>query len=71
MNQKKFNVTVRSFDPKQSMQSGQEFVRLVDSPDEEHAISAAMSNTIAFTTKSAGQDLLSIAFCYTAVTEGL
>ncbi len=67
MHLKKFNVTVRSFDPRQGVETGQEFVLPVDSPDEEHAISAAMSNAVAFTTRTEGQRLLPIAFCCTDV----
>ncbi len=63
MNLKKFDVTVRRFDPAQGLASGKEFVLPVDSPDEEHAVSAAMSNAIAFTTKVQGSSPLSIAFC--------
>ncbi len=69
MTLKRFNVTVRRFDPRQGLESGQAFVLPVDSPDEEHAISAAMSNAVAFTTKSEGQQLLPIAFCCTDVQE--
>ena len=66
---KKFNVTVRRFDPTQGPASGQEFVLPVDSPDAEHGISAAMSNAIAFTTKSSGGSVLPVAFLCTAVAE--
>ena len=62
MELKKFNVTVRSFDPQKDVASGEEFVLPVDSPDEEHAVSAAMSNAIAFTTKVRGGSPLPIAF---------
>ncbi len=48
---KKFNVTVRRFDPAKGLASGMDFVLPVDSPDEEHAVSAAMSNAVAFTPK--------------------
>lgn len=60
---RKFNVTVRSFDPQKGVASGDEFILPVDSPDEEHAVSAAMSNAIAFTTKMQGSSPLPIAFC--------
>ncbi len=43
---KKFNVTVRRFDPAKGFASGTEFVLPVDSPGEEHAISAAISNVL-------------------------
>ncbi len=69
MNLKKFNVTVQCFDPHQGLASGREFVLPVDSPDAEHAASAAMSNAVAFTTKLDGGAALPIAFCCTAVSE--
>lgn len=69
MDLKKFNVTVRSFHPEQGLQNGQDFVLPVDSPDEEHAMSAAMSNAIAFTKKLEGDTVLPIAFRCTAVVE--
>ena len=69
MQLKKFNVTVRRFDPKQGINNGESFVLPVDSPDEEHAVSAAMSNAVAFTTKVQGTSVLPIAFCCTAVSE--
>ena len=71
MNLKKFDVTVRSFHPQQGPESGQEYILPVDSPDEEHAVSAAMSNAVAFTTKVQGGKVLPIAFCCTAITERL
>ncbi len=40
---------------------------LGDSPDEEHAVSAAMSNAIAVTTKVQGSLPLPIAFCCVGV----
>ena len=66
---KKFNVTVRRFDPQQGLEGGVEFILPVDSPDEEHAVSAAMSNAVAFTTKIQGTTVLPLAFCCTAVAE--
>ncbi len=62
MELKKFNVIVRRFDPSKGLASGEEFVLPVDSPDEEHALSAAMSNAVAFTTKMQGSATLPIAF---------
>ena len=64
---KKFNVVVRRFDPHRGVASGEDFVLPVDSPDEEHAVSAAMSNAIAFTTKVQGSSPLPIAFCCVGV----
>lgn len=62
MDLKKYNVTVRRFDPAEGADSGETFVLPVDSPDEEHAISAAMSNAVAFTTKVRLGILLKVAF---------
>ena len=63
MKLKKFNVIVRRFEPQKGSAGGEEFILPVDSPDEEHAVSAAMSNAIAFTTKVQGSSPLPIAFC--------
>ncbi len=63
MELKKFNVIVRRFDPHKGLANGEEFILPVDSPDEEHAVSAAMSNAIAFTTKVQASSPLQIAFC--------
>ncbi len=62
MELKKYNVTVCRFDPSQGIATAEQFVLPVDSPDEEHAVSAAMSNAVAFTTKIQGSSLLPIAF---------
>jgi hypothetical protein len=62
MELRKFNVTVRRFDLTQGPASGEEFVLLVDSPDAEHAVLAAMSNAVAFTTKVQGGSVLPVAF---------
>ena len=67
MRLEQFSVTVRCFDPLKGLDSGSEFVLPVDSPDAEHAVSAAMSNAVAFTTKLDGQAVRSLAFCCTAV----
>ena len=67
MELKQFNVIVRSFDPQKGVTSGEEFILPVDSPDEEHAVSAAMSNAIAFTPKLQGGSPLPIAFCCVGV----
>ncbi len=60
---KRFNVTVRRFDPAKGLASGTDFVLPVDSPDEEHA----MSNAVAFTPKMQGGTVLSVAFACMAV----
>ena len=64
---KRFNVTVRRFDPAKGLASGTDFVLPVDSPDEEHAVSAAMSNAVAFTRKVEGATVLPVAFACVAV----
>ncbi len=66
---KKYNVTVRRFDPSRSADPGEQFVLPVDSPDPEHAISAAMSNAVAFSTKSSGMSVLPVAFTCVAIAE--
>ena len=64
---KRFDVTVRRFDPARGLSSGTDFVLPVDSPDEEHAASAAMSNAVAFTRKWQGGQVRSGAFACVAV----
>ena len=64
---RKFNVTVRRFDPAKGLASGTDFVLPVDSPDEEHAVSAAMSNAVAFTRKMQDGTVLPVAFICVAV----
>ena len=64
---KNFHVTIRRFDPARGLGSGTDFVLPVDSPDEEHAVSAAMSNAVAFTRKTEGSRVLSVAFACVAV----
>ena len=61
-----FVVTVRRFDPGRP-EEGEEFDLPVGSPDAEHAVSAAMSNAIAFTTKVDAGTLRPVAFQATAV----
>jgi hypothetical protein len=65
----KFNVTVKCFDPTSDLDKGETFVLPVDSLDPEHAVSAAMSNAVAFTQKLQGQNPLPIAFQYVAMCE--
>ena len=62
MELKKFNAIVKRFSPLEGPTSSETFVLPVDSPDEEHAVSAAMSNAIAFSTKVAGNIPLPVAF---------
>lgn len=65
----KYNVTVRVFDPAEGPGSGEEFCLPVDSPDKEHAVSAAMSNAVAFTTKVRMGSLVAVAFLCVGVEE--
>ncbi len=62
-----YTVTVRRFEPSAGFASGTDFALPVDSPDEEHAVSAAMSNAVAFTRKVAGGTPLPIAFACMAI----
>ena len=66
---KKFEVSVRRFDPAAGLESGEEFALPVDSPDEEHAASAAMPNAIAFTPKVQDGVVAPVAFCCIGVRE--
>ena len=66
---KKYNVTVRRFNPAQSSKLGEQFVLPVDSPDPEHAISAAMSNAVAFSAKSNGMSVIPVAFTCVGIAE--
>lgn len=50
MSLQRYTVTVRRFDPA-DLDAGETFELPVDSPDAEHAVSAAMSNAVAFTPK--------------------
>lgn len=68
-NLKKFNVTIKRFNPQQGLESGEELVLPVDSPDEEHAAASVMSNVISFTTKMQGSTALPVAFCCVGVSE--
>ncbi len=59
---KKFDVTIRRFDPTQGSASGQEFVLPVDSPDEEHAIASTLANAASWPGKVADGQPLPFAF---------
>ena len=65
---KKFNVTIRRFNPQQGLSSGEDFVLPVDSPDEEHAVSSTMANAVSFTTKTNGSSVVPVAFTCTAIS---
>ena len=68
-NLKHFNVTIRRFDPKKGLSSGEDFVLPVDCIDAEHAISSTLANAVAFTKKSDGAEVLPVAFCCTGIQE--
>ncbi len=68
MQLKKYNVTIRRFNPTDDG-SVEEFVLPVDSPDAEHAASSTLANAISWTTKTAGGSLLPVAFQAIAVVE--
>ncbi len=59
---KPYNVTILVFDPTKGMESGQDYVLPVDSPDEEHAIASTTANAASFTTKVGGGKPLPVAF---------
>ncbi len=67
----KFEVTIRRFDPTAGPESAgsDELVLPVDSPDAEHAVSAAMSNAVAFTPKVDDGRLRPVAFWATGVRQ--
>ena len=62
MQLKRYTVYVRRFHLATGIESGAVFALPVDSPDEEHAISAAMSNAVAFTRKTEGSAVIPVAF---------
>ena len=59
---KPFNVTIRVFDPTKGLESGQDYVLPVDSPDAEHAIASTTANAASFTKKADGGKALPVAF---------
>ena len=66
---KKYNVTIRRFDPAQGPQSGQEFVLPVDSPDEEHAIASTIANAASWPGKLANGRPVPMAFTAVRVSQ--
>ena len=64
---RKFDVTIRRFDPSQDPARGELFVLPVDSPDEEHAAASTLSNAISFSRKTNGSRVLSVAFMVVSV----
>lgn len=59
---KRFDVTVRRFDPAGPAGNGQLFVLPVDSPDAEHAIASTIANAAAFSKKAEAGQPLPVAF---------
>ena len=59
---KPYNVTIRVFDPTKGVESGQDYVLPVDSPDVEHAIASTTANAASFTRKAEGGKALPVAF---------
>ena len=59
---KPFDVTIRVFDPTKGLESGQDYVLPVDSPDAEHAVASTMANAASFTKKVEGDKPLPLAF---------
>lgn len=59
---KPFNVTIRVFNPSKGLESGQDYVLPVDSPDAEHAIASTTANAASFTKKADGGKALPVAF---------
>ena len=70
MQLKSYNVTVRRFDATRPADEGETFVLPVVSPDEEHAISATLSNCVAFTPKFQGGAVQPLAFMCVSIAEG-
>jgi len=59
---KSFKVTIRVLDPTKGLESGQDYVLPVDSPDAEHAIASTTANAASFTKKADGGKALPVAF---------
>ena len=68
-NLKKYNVTIRTFNPAQGPASGEQYILPVDSPDPEHAIASTLANAVSFTKKTDGSSVLPVAFICTGITE--
>ena len=58
---KPFNVTIRVFDPTKGLESGQDYVLPVNSPDAEYAIASTTANAASFTKKTDGGKALPVA----------
>ena len=57
-----FNVTILSFDPEKGLESGEQYVLPVDSPDEDHAIASTLANAASFTKKYSFGKIVPLAF---------
>ena len=68
MDVRKFNVTVRRFDPERAGE-GEDFVLPVNCPDKEHAAASVLSNLISWTPKTSDGTILPVAFRCVAVEE--
>ena len=68
MQLKKFNVTIRRFNPT-APGSEEEFILPVDSPDAEHAASSTLANAISWSTKISGDSPLPVAFQCISIAE--
>ncbi|MCC0805729.1 hypothetical protein FPV16_05730 [Methylobacterium sp. W2] len=55
-------MTIRVFDPTEGVQSGQDYVLPVDSPDIEHAFASTTANAASFTRKAESGKALPVAF---------
>ena len=68
-NLKKYNVTIRVFNPAEGPTSGEQYILPVNSPDPEHAIASTLANAASFTKKTNGSAILPVAFLCTGITE--
>jgi hypothetical protein len=59
---KLFSVTIRVFDPTKGLESGQDYVLPVDSPDAKHAVASTTADATSFTRKAEGGKALPVAF---------
>ena len=59
---KPYAVTIRVFDPAKGVESGQDYVLPVDSPDAEHAVASTTANAASFTKKVENGRALPVAF---------
>ncbi len=67
---RRFNVTIRRFDPSKGLAGGADFVLPVDRIDQEHAISSTLANAVSWTIKCQRGAVLPVAFRCTGIKEG-